>query len=117
MVRCRKADFGIISRRNRSTKQSSMCAARHGTKRVRPFTRLGLRRLAAIVSGVTEEEPAVCKASIATVLLAFGIVALFQEGTNGMIIPPAGWLPNLAIPAIETAALRRDVTVTRRVAV
>src|SRR5262249_27253151 len=60
---------------------------------------------------------AVCKASIAAVLLAFGIVALFQEGTNAMIIPPAGLLPTLAIPAIETAALRRDVTVTRHVAV
>jgi hypothetical protein len=60
---------------------------------------------------------AVCKASIAAVLLALGIVALFQEETNAMIIPPAGLLPTLAIPAIETAALRRDVTVTRHVAV
>jgi hypothetical protein len=59
----------------------------------------------------------VCKASIATVLLAFGIVALFPGGTNAMIIPPAGRLPTLVIPAIETAALRRDVTVTRHVAV
>jgi hypothetical protein len=60
---------------------------------------------------------AVCKTSIAAVLLAFGIVALVQEGTNAMIIPPAGLLPTLAIPAIETAALRRDVPVTRHVAV
>src|SRR5262249_26353465 len=45
------------------------------------------------------------------------IVAFFQEGTNAMIIPPVGWLPTLAIPSIETAALRRDVTVTRHVAV
>ena len=30
---------------------------------------------------------AVCKASIAAVLLALGIVALVQEGTNAMIIP------------------------------
>jgi hypothetical protein len=34
-----------------------------------------------------------------------------------MVIPPAGWLPTLTRPAIETAALRRDVTVTRHVAV
>jgi hypothetical protein len=59
----------------------------------------------------------VCKASIATVLLALGIVSLVQEGTNAMVIPPAGLLPTLTIPAIETVALRRDVTVTRHVAV
>jgi len=59
----------------------------------------------------------VCKASIAAVLLAFGIIALVQEGTNAMVTPPAGLLPALTIPAIETAALRRDVKVTRHVAV
>ena len=58
-----------------------------------------------------------CKASIAAVLVAFGIIALVQEGTNAMVMPPAGLLPNLTIPAIETAALRRDVRVTRHVAV
>src|SRR5262249_19805758 len=31
---------------------------------------------------------AVCKASIAAVLLAFGIIPLVQEGTNAMVIPP-----------------------------
>src|SRR5260370_38276064 len=60
---------------------------------------------------------AVCKASIAAVLVAFGIIALVQEGTNAMVMPPAGLLPTLTIPAIETAALRRDVRVTRHVAV
>jgi len=59
----------------------------------------------------------VCKASIAAVLLAFGIIALVQEGTNAMVMRPAGLLPTLTIPAIETAALRRDVRVTRHVAV
>jgi hypothetical protein len=59
----------------------------------------------------------VCKASIAAVLLAFGIIALVQEGTNAMVMRPAGLLPTLTVPAIETAALRRDVTVTRHVAV
>ena len=58
-----------------------------------------------------------CKASIAAVLVAFGIIALVQEGTNAMVMPPAGLLPTLPIPAIETAALRRDVRVTRHVAV
>jgi hypothetical protein len=58
-----------------------------------------------------------CKASITAVLLAFGIVAFFEESTNATIISPAGLLPTLAIPAIETAALRRDVTVTRHGAV
>ena len=58
-----------------------------------------------------------CKASIAAILLAFGIVGLVQEGTNAMVMPPAGLLPTLTIPAIETAALRRDVRVTRHVAV
>jgi len=60
---------------------------------------------------------AVCKASIAAVLLALGIVSLLQEGTNAMVITPAGLLPTLTRPAIETVALRRDVTVTRHVAV
>ena len=58
-----------------------------------------------------------CKASIAAVLVAFGIIALVQEGTNAMVMPPPGLLPTLTIPAIETAALRRDVRVTRHVAV
>ena len=58
-----------------------------------------------------------CKASIAAALVAFGIIALVQEGTNAMVMPPAGLLPTLTIPAIETAALRRDVRVTRHVAV
>ena len=57
-----------------------------------------------------------CKASIAAALVAFGIIALVQEGTNAMVTPPAGLLPAL-IRAIETAALRRDVRVTRHVAV
>src|ERR1700746_927671 len=60
---------------------------------------------------------AVCKASIAAVLLALGIVSLVQEGTNAMVIPQAGLLPTLSMSAIETVALRRDVTVTRDVAV
>jgi hypothetical protein len=60
---------------------------------------------------------AVSKASIAAVLVAFGIIALVQKGTNAMVMLPAGLLPTLTIPAIETAALRRDVRVTRRVAV
>jgi len=59
----------------------------------------------------------VCKASIAGVLLALGVVSLIQEGANAMVIPPAGLLPTLTMPAIETVALRRDVTVTRHVAV
>ena len=58
-----------------------------------------------------------CKASIAAALVAFGIIALVQEGANAMVTPPAGLLPALTIPAIETAALRRDVRVTRHVAV
>ncbi len=32
-----------------------------------------------------------CKASIAAVLLAFGIIALVQEGTNAMVMRPAGF--------------------------
>ena len=58
-----------------------------------------------------------CKASIAAVLLAFGIIALVQEGTNAMVMTPARLLPTLRIPAMETIALRRDVRVTRHVAV
>jgi hypothetical protein len=42
---------------------------------------------------------------------------IVQEGTNAMVMRPAGLLPTLTVPAIETAALRRDVTVTRHVAV
>jgi hypothetical protein len=37
----------------------------------------------------------VCKPSIAAVLVAFGIIALAQEGTNAMVMPPAGLLPTL----------------------
>jgi hypothetical protein len=59
----------------------------------------------------------VCKASIAAVLVTFGIIALVQRGANAMIIPAADLLPTLTTPAIETAALRRDVRVTRHVAV
>jgi hypothetical protein len=59
----------------------------------------------------------VCKASIAAVLLALGIVSLVYEGTNAMVIPQAGLLPTLTRSVIETVALRRDVTVTRHVAV
>jgi hypothetical protein len=59
----------------------------------------------------------VCKASIAAALVVFGIIDLVQEGANAMATPPAGLLPALTIPAIETAALRRDVRVTRHVAV
>jgi hypothetical protein len=59
----------------------------------------------------------VCKASIAAVLLALGIVSLVQEGTNAMVIPQASLLPTLTTSAIETVALRRDATVTRQVAV
>ena len=58
-----------------------------------------------------------CKARIAAVLLAFAIIALVQEGTNAMVMPRAGLLPTLTIQAIETVALRRDVRVTRHVAV
>jgi hypothetical protein len=60
---------------------------------------------------------AVCKASIAAVLLALGIVSLVQAGTNAMVVPPAGFRPALTMPAVETVALRKSVTVTRHVAV
>jgi hypothetical protein len=59
----------------------------------------------------------VCKASIAAVLLALGIVSLVREAANAMVIPPVGLLPTLTTSAIERVALRRDVTVTRHVAV
>ena len=57
------------------------------------------------------------KASIAAVLLALGIVSLVQEGTNAMVVLPAGLRPALTMPAVETVALRKSVTVTRHVAV
>src|SRR5215831_17504222 len=59
----------------------------------------------------------VCKASIAAVVLALGIVSLVQEGTNAMVTPPAGLRPALTMPAVETVALSKSVTVTRHVAV
>jgi hypothetical protein len=59
----------------------------------------------------------VCKASIAAVVLALGIVSLVQEGTNAMVGLPAGLRPALTMPAVETVALRKSVTVTRHVAV
>src|SRR5262249_9703452 len=64
-------------------------------------------------AGCNRGGTAVCKGLIAAVLFAFGIIALVQDGTNAMVMPPTGLLPTLPIPAIETAALRRDVTVTR----
>jgi hypothetical protein len=60
---------------------------------------------------------AVCKASIAAVVLAVGIVSLVQEGTNAMVALPAGLRPASTMPAVETVALRKSVTVTRHVAV
>jgi hypothetical protein len=60
---------------------------------------------------------AVCKASIAAAVLAVGIVSLVQEGTNAMVALPAGLRPASTMPAVETAALRKSVTVTRHVAV
>jgi hypothetical protein len=59
----------------------------------------------------------VCKASIAAVVLAVGIVSLVQEGTNAMVALPAGLRPASTMPAVETVALRKSVTVTRHVAV
>jgi hypothetical protein len=59
---------------------------------------------------------AVRKASIAAVVLALGIVSLLQ-GTNAMVAPPAGLRAALTMPAVETVALRKSVTVTRHVAV
>ena len=60
---------------------------------------------------------AVCKASIAAVVLALGSVSLVQEGTNAMVALPGGLRPALTMPAVETVALRKGVTVTRHVAV
>src|SRR5262249_62147409 len=60
---------------------------------------------------------AVCKASIAAGVLALGIVSLVQEGTNAMVAVPAGMPPALTMPAVETVALRKSVTVTRHLAV
>jgi hypothetical protein len=60
---------------------------------------------------------AMCKASIAAVVLALGIVSLVQEGTNAMVALPAGLRPASTRPAVETVALRKSVTVTRHVAV
>jgi hypothetical protein len=57
----------------------------------------------------------VCKASIAAVVLALGIVSIVQEGTNAMVGLPAGLRPALTMPAVETVALRKSVTVTRHV--
>ncbi len=45
-----------------------------------------------------------CKASIAAALVAFGIIALVQEGTNAMVTPPAGLLPALTIGAVPALA-------------
>ena len=58
-----------------------------------------------------------CKTSIAAVLVALGIVSLVQEGTNAMVALPAGLRPALTIPAVETVALRKSVTVTRHAVV
>jgi len=59
----------------------------------------------------------VCKASIAAVLLALGVVSL-QEGTNATVVRPSGLQPALATPAAaETVALRRGRTASRRVVV
>src|SRR5262249_4095325 len=60
---------------------------------------------------------AVCKASIAAVVLAVAIVSLVEEHTNAMAALPAGLRPALTMPAVETVALRKSVTVTRHVAV
>ena len=57
------------------------------------------------------------KASIAAVVLALGIVSLVQEDTNAMVGLPAGSLPALTTPTVETVALSKSVTVTRHVAV
>jgi hypothetical protein len=60
---------------------------------------------------------AVCKASIAAVVLAVGIVSLVEEGTDAMVALPASLRPALTMPAVEAVALRKSVTVTRHVAV
>ena len=58
-----------------------------------------------------------CKASIAAAVLALGIVSLVQEGTNAMVALPAGLRPAVTMPAVETVALRKSVTLTRHAAV
>jgi len=60
---------------------------------------------------------AVCKALIASVVLALGVVFLIQEGTNTMVALPGGLRPASAMPTVETVALRKSVTVIRHVAV
>src|SRR5438128_7530363 len=66
---------------------------------------------------VHHRRAAVCKASIAAVVLAVGIVSLVEEGTNAMVALPAGLRPASTMPAVETVALRKSVTLTRHVAV
>jgi len=66
---------------------------------------------------VQRRRSAVCKASIAAVMLALGIVSLVQEGTNAMVALPAGLRPASTMLAVETVALRKSVKVTRHVAV
>ena len=58
-----------------------------------------------------------CKALIASVVLALGVVFLIQEGTNTMVALPGGLRPASAMPTVETVALRKSVTVIRHVAV
>ena len=58
-----------------------------------------------------------CKALIASVVLALGVVSLIQEGTNTMVALPGGLRPASAMPTVETVALRKSVTVIRHVAV
>ena len=68
------------------------------------------------MSGATQESGSVqsfnCSRS-----LALGIVSLVQERTNAMVGLPTGLRPALTMPAVETVALRKSVTVTRHVAV
>lgn len=54
-----------------------------------------------------------CKASVAAVLLALGIVSLVQAGTNAMVVPTAGLRP-AQTAIVETVALRRGGKVGRR---
>ena len=49
-----------------------------------------------------------CKASIAAVVLAVGIVSLGQGGTNAMVALPASLRPALTMPAVETVALSQS---------
>lgn len=58
-----------------------------------------------------------CKALMASVVLALGVVSLIQEGTNAMVALPGGLRPTSAMPTVETVALRKSVTVIRHVAV